>query len=138
MEFMDLRVWKPKAWRVNLFQAPPGLEATKDIDPGFRGLTLHNLPPGATLELRPRRPGDRFHPPWKDKPVKLKDFLRDRKIPLNQRDRVALVLLDERVIGLLPPGETNTGPEPYVAARGHHEPDGESPILWVGVEIEGG
>ncbi len=142
LELMDLRVWKPKAWRVNLFQAPPGMEATEDIDPGFPGLALFNLPPGATLELRTRRPGDRFQPPWKDKPVKLKDFLRDRKIPLNQRDRVALVLLDGQVIGLLPPDEPAAGPAPAtgkaVAARGHHEPNGESPALWVGVEIEVG
>ncbi|MCH8075489.1 MAG: tRNA lysidine(34) synthetase TilS [SAR324 cluster bacterium] len=138
MEFMDLRVWKPKAWRVNLFQAPPGMEATEDIDPGFLGLALFNLPPGATLELRPRRPGDRFHPPWKDKPVKLKEFLRERKIPLDQRDRVALVVLDERVIGLLPPDAPAAGSAPALAARGHHQPDGESPALWVGVEIEVG
>ena len=143
MEFMDFRVWKPKAWRVDLSQAPSGIKADEPVDrgnpaAGIPSLAFHNLPPGATLELRTRRPGDRFHPPWKDKPVKLKDFLRDRKIPLAERDRVALVVLDEKVIGILPPAGTTAGPAPGVAARGHHEPNGEGPALRVEVEIKAG
>jgi tRNA(Ile)-lysidine synthetase-like protein len=72
-------------------QAPPGA-----------GLALHNLPPRALLELRQRRPGDRFHPPWKPHPVKLAAFLRDQHVPLWERERLPLVLLEGQVIAVYP------------------------------------
>ena len=42
---------------------------------------LRDLPRGAQLELRHRKDGDRFHPPWRRRPIKLKDFLRGRRCP---------------------------------------------------------
>jgi tRNA(Ile)-lysidine synthase len=83
------QVLAPPGWRVA--QAPPGA-----------GLALHNLPPRALLELRRRRPGDRFHPPWKPHPVKLAAFLRDQHVPLWERERLPLVLLEGQVIAVYP------------------------------------
>ena len=75
-------------------------------------LALYNLPAEAELEVRVRKPGDRFHPPWKDEPVKLKDFFRDQGIPLWQRYELPLIVLEGTVIGVYP----------RFAARGHWEP----------------
>ncbi len=44
------------------------------------------------LSLRTRRAGDRFHPLGAPGGRKLKRFLIDRKIPLRERDRIALVI----------------------------------------------
>ena len=69
---------------------PPHLRVRVDVaraaDAAAGGLTLCNVPPGARLEVRYRRPGDRFWPPWRPSPVKLKDFLRGRGVPLHLRD----------------------------------------------------
>lgn len=40
---------------------------------------------------RRRRDGDRFRPTWRDRPTKLKDFLRGQGVPLHRRDEVALI-----------------------------------------------
>ena len=66
------------------------------------GLTLHNLPPHAVLHLRQRARGDRFHPPWKPHPVPLAAFLRDQHVPLWERERLPLVLLEGQVIAVYP------------------------------------
>ena len=44
------------------------------------------------LSVRPRRPGDRFHPLGAPGSKKLKDFLIDRKIPHHRRDLIPLVV----------------------------------------------
>lgn len=41
--------------------------------------------------IRRRKEGDRFRPAWRDRPMKLKDFLRGQGVPLHRRDQVALV-----------------------------------------------
>jgi tRNA(Ile)-lysidine synthase len=45
-----------------------------------------------TFTIRNRRTGDRFHPLGLPRPKKLKDFLIDRKIPVEVRDRLPLLL----------------------------------------------
>jgi tRNA(Ile)-lysidine synthetase-like protein len=69
---------------------------------GGDAMTLCNLPAGAALLVRRRLSGDRFHPPWKEKPVKVKDFLRDQHVPAWERDRLPCVVLDGRVIAIYP------------------------------------
>jgi tRNA(Ile)-lysidine synthase len=48
--------------------------------------------------LRNRRPGDRFQPLGMSNPKKLKDFLIDRKIPLELRDRLPLLLWNDEIV----------------------------------------
>ena len=54
------------------------------------------------VEIRRRRPGDRFHPPWRERPVKVSDFLRDQRVPLWERERIPLVVADGRVVAIYP------------------------------------
>lgn len=94
-------------WQV---RAPAGWGVRGEGPPG--GLTLHNVPSGAELRVRTRAPGDRFHPPGKANPVKLAAFLRDRHVPLWERERLALVTLEDRVIAVYP----------RFVAHGHERP----------------
>jgi tRNA(Ile)-lysidine synthase len=60
-------------------------------------VTLHNVYLSAAaldlpLTVRPRRPGDRFHPLGAPGAKKLKDFLIDRKVPHHRRDLIPLVV----------------------------------------------
>jgi tRNA(Ile)-lysidine synthase len=48
--------------------------------------------------LRNRRPGDRFQPLGMSNPKKLKDFLIDRKIPVELRDRLPLLLWNDEIV----------------------------------------
>ncbi len=58
------------------------------------------LPPGSEPHfiVRNRRRGDRFQPLGMAQPKKLKDFLIDRKIPADARDRLPLVLHDGEIV----------------------------------------
>ncbi|HYI13563.1 MAG TPA: tRNA lysidine(34) synthetase TilS [Thermoanaerobaculia bacterium] len=58
------------------------------------------LPPGAvpTFTIRNRRPGDRFHPLGMSGPKKLKDFLIDRKIAAEVRDRLPLLIWNGEIV----------------------------------------
>ena len=58
-------------------------------------ITLYNVPPGSRLRVRARREGDTFTPAWRERPVKLKDFLRGQKVPLHARNDVRLIAWDE-------------------------------------------
>jgi tRNA(Ile)-lysidine synthase len=49
------------------------------------------------LVIRPRRPGDRFHPQGGPGTRRLKSFLIDRKVPVDERGRIPLVLTGERI-----------------------------------------
>jgi len=49
------------------------------------------------LVVRPRRPGDRFHPQGAPGSRRLKEFLIDRKVPVDERGRIPLVLTGERI-----------------------------------------
>lgn len=54
-------------------------------------ITLYNVPPGSRLHVRTRRNGDEFAPAWRERALKLKDFLRGQKVPLHERDRLRLI-----------------------------------------------
>jgi tRNA(Ile)-lysidine synthase len=68
------------------------IHATKNEE--RRTKFLLQLPPGATptFLVRNRRDGDRFHPLGLPADKKLKDFLIDRKIAVDLRDRIPLLL----------------------------------------------
>jgi tRNA(Ile)-lysidine synthase len=55
------------------------------------------LAPGALVEVRNRRPGDRVHPLGAPGERKLKDVLVDRRIPRAERDRLPLLCFDGRI-----------------------------------------
>ena len=101
---------------------PRELEATFDCaaPQSGGGMTVHNLPACASLLLRTRRPGDRFQPIWRERPLKLKDFLRDQRFPLWERDRVPLLVLDRKVVAIYP----------KFVARGHDRPGAVGSSLW--------
>ncbi len=86
------------------------------------GMALYNVPAGASLLVRPRAQGDRFHPPWKTAPVKVKDFLRDQHIELWERDRMPCLVLEGQVIAIYP----------RFVARGFEQPGPGSTRLCVG------
>lgn len=52
------------------------------------------------LAFMPRRKkdGDRFRPIWRDRPAKLKDFLRGQGVPLHRREEVALICDEDDVV----------------------------------------
>jgi tRNA(Ile)-lysidine synthetase-like protein len=85
-------------------RAPAGWEVTGGRVSGTSaaGLTLANIPAGATLDVRPRQPGDRFHPPWRPHAVKVKDFLRDQRVPLWERDRLPVLVWNGRIVAIYP------------------------------------
>jgi tRNA(Ile)-lysidine synthase len=58
-------------------------------------LPSHALP---HFTLRNRRPGDRFQPLGMPNPKKLKDFLIGRKIPVEIRDRLPLLLWNDEIV----------------------------------------
>lgn len=55
------------------------------------------IPPGAVVEVRNRRPGDRVHPLGAPGQRKLKDVLVDRRIPRAERDRLPLLCFEGRI-----------------------------------------
>jgi tRNA(Ile)-lysidine synthase len=61
---------------------------------------LIQLPAGATatFTVRNRRNGDRFHPLGLPQPKKLKDFLIDRKIAAELRDRLPLLVWNGEIV----------------------------------------
>lgn len=62
------------------------------------------LDPGVGLRVRTRRPGDRIRPLGCNYERKLKDVLIDARVPAAQRDRLPLLLADERPVWV--PGVT--------------------------------
>ncbi|MBF0279184.1 MAG: tRNA lysidine(34) synthetase TilS [SAR324 cluster bacterium] len=70
--------------------------------PPKEGITLFNIPLKQTLTLRFRKSGDRFQPHWKQRAVKLKDFLRDQKFPLHQRNQIPLVHDENEILAIYP------------------------------------
>jgi len=73
-------------------QSRPG---TRDLRPA-----MFQLPKGASprFTVRNRRDGDRFQPFGFGHQKKLKDFLIDRKIDVESRDRIPLLLWNEIII----------------------------------------
>ncbi|HEX2835098.1 MAG TPA: tRNA lysidine(34) synthetase TilS [Thermoanaerobaculia bacterium] len=58
-------------------------------------LPLHARP---RFTVRPRKAGDTFHPLGAAQPKKLKDFLIDRKIPRDSRDRLPLLVWNGEIV----------------------------------------
>jgi len=80
--------------RIEARLPPPGsmgpAEAAENASESEVYLALE--PTGATLTVRSRRPGDRFHPLGTPGGARLKKFLIDRKVPRGERDRIPLVI----------------------------------------------
>jgi tRNA(Ile)-lysidine synthase len=78
--------------------AIPEIGATLGV--GDAGAQPFMLPQGsdATFTVRNRRDGDRFHPLGAPGSKKLKDFLIDRKIPLEKRDRIPLLVWHGEIV----------------------------------------
>ncbi len=76
---------------IHLAAGQPGRRATRQ---------LFQLPNGAepTFTVRNRRTGDRFQPLGMPAPKKLKDFLIDRKIAADARDRIPLLLWNDEIV----------------------------------------
>ena len=75
-------------WRVTLAEEPAGRPMPGD--PFEAHLDAEAM--GGALEVRVRRPGDRFQPLGSDGTGKLQDFFVDRKVPRHWRDRIPLVV----------------------------------------------
>jgi tRNA(Ile)-lysidine synthase len=54
------------------------------------------VPPGEALQLRTRRPGDRVF--WRGRPVSLKRFLMEARVPAEERSSLPLVAAGTRVV----------------------------------------
>ena len=95
-------VWETQ-WQVEITLIETG--GQKSVEKGnsvnIEGMVLP-LRPNSNIVIRKRKAGDRFHPFWKSRPVKVKDFLRDQKIPLEERDRMPVVLVNEQIAALYP------------------------------------
>lgn len=95
-----------EAFEVELTPEKPGeipggrvyLRKTDRADVGARQVIQlpHNASP--TFRLRSRLPGDRFHPLGMPAPKKLKDFLIDRKIAAEERDRLPLLIWNGEIV----------------------------------------
>lgn len=90
-----------------------------DEDIPSTGILLFNIPINQTLNIRYRQPGDRFHPHWKNKSIKLKDFLRDQKIPLHQRNHLPLICDSNEILAIYPY---------YRSHKVYHNPDNQLPL----------
>lgn len=64
----------------------------------FTCLDYDKLPPG--LCLRSRMPGDRYQPPGRKSPKKLKEYYIDLKIPLPQRNQLPLLACDSVILAI--------------------------------------
>jgi hypothetical protein len=77
------------------------VDAERQDDGEEQGAVRLSLQPGSTISVRLPRPGDSFQPPWKPSPIKVTDFLRGAGVPVEDRDLVILILVDQRVAALL-------------------------------------
>ena len=50
--------------------------------------------PGSILSIRFPKTGDSFQPHWKTKTMKVSSFLRGQEIPLEEREKIPLVVLN--------------------------------------------
>jgi tRNA(Ile)-lysidine synthase len=83
----------PSAGRAGAVAVAVAEEGTYDFDAG-RSVEIRwcaTAPPPWPLELRTRRPGDRFRPAGARGGKKLKAWLIDRKVPRAERDRLVVV-----------------------------------------------
>jgi tRNA(Ile)-lysidine synthase len=95
----DRDVYIPAIGRtVHLRQTPDGTGQPSALN--GRPFQPIELPPGAvpSFTVRNRREGDRFQPLGMRQPKKLKDFLIDRKIDADARDRLPLLVWNGEIV----------------------------------------
>jgi tRNA(Ile)-lysidine synthase len=80
-----------KGWQAGIDPAPP---------PDSRHFPLA-LPPNAVVALRGRRRGERFYPFGVDGSTSVSDWMIDRKIPRQLRDRVPILTVDDQIACIL-------------------------------------
>jgi tRNA(Ile)-lysidine synthetase-like protein len=87
------------------FTGQPGNPATFNDNPATltkqpANSATFSLPPGSepTFTIRNRRTGDRFHPLGAPGSKKLKDFLIDRKVAAERRDRIPLLIWNGEIV----------------------------------------
>jgi tRNA(Ile)-lysidine synthase len=80
---------------LSLLEAPAG----DLLVSGDRMRQVIQIPPGSRgcFEIRSRRPGDRFRPLGMDRDKNLADFLIDRRIPTDERDRLPLLVCNDLI-----------------------------------------
>ncbi|HET7710719.1 MAG TPA: tRNA lysidine(34) synthetase TilS, partial [Thermoanaerobaculia bacterium] len=85
--------------RIRVVPAKRGSSARSDD----MGSQLFQLPHGAepAFVVRNRRDGDRFQPLGLERAKKLKDFLIDRKIPAERRNRIPLLIWNDQIVCLV-------------------------------------
>ena len=97
-------------------------------------LRLYNLPAGAALEVRMSRDGDRFHPKWRERPVRLVSYLRGQDVPMEERRTLPLICRagTQEVLAVYPSHVARgfEAPEADGAAAG----DADGDALWVAVD----
>ena len=71
---------------------------TITIQPATGNRQRFQVPGPGTFTIRNRRPGDRFRPLGMPHEKKLKDFLIDRKIPVELRDSIPLLLWNGQIV----------------------------------------
>lgn len=91
------------------------IRLSADGMPGGEGVRVA-LPAGLDLRLRTRRPGDRFKPKGMGgHSRKIKQWMIDRKIPRELRDRIPLVSADDEIIAIC------LGARWHIADLSHHD-----------------
>ncbi len=73
------------------------LERVEDLKPGGNGAVFDWEKLKKPLEVRSRRPGDRFRPLGLGGTKKLQDFLVDKKVPVEKRDRIAILASGDEI-----------------------------------------
>jgi hypothetical protein len=94
-------------------------------------ITLHSVPPDAVLELRTPRPGDRFHPLWREAPIGLTNFLRGQRVALERRRATPLVCQagSQEVLAVLQPRHVARS----ASRPGANSTAPSSRVLWLAV-----
>ena len=94
-------------------------------------ITLHSVPPDAVLELRTPRPGDRFHPLWREAPIGLTSFLRGQRVALERRRATPLVCQagSQEVLAVLQPRHVARS----ASRPGANSTAPSSRVLWLAV-----
>jgi tRNA(Ile)-lysidine synthase len=81
-----------------LIEVAPGEMAELSYRAEQREAYLDAVKVGSVIEVRRRRPGDRFFPLGMHRPKKLHDFMVDVKVPRGERDHVPIVATPDAII----------------------------------------
>ena len=92
----EVAVTRLEGWEISMQRvATPDVERLAQAPPWAAYLGLEALDRG--LQIRSRRPGDRFQPLGMAHQKKLQDFYTDARIPESWRDRVPLLITDRGI-----------------------------------------